>query len=106
MVPHVESVVSVTHTPVESQHPIGQLAGVQVSAHWPEAHAWATVHVWHDTPPEPQLVEDSSVWHWPSVPQHPLGHVVALQIVAVSPGASPVPVSPTWPSPPPVSFAC
>jgi hypothetical protein len=109
--PQVVSVVIVTHTPVESQQPVGQLVGPHVSTHCPEVHACATVHVWQVRPPVPQLADDSSVWHWPSPPQQPFAHVEAPHDTVVSPGPSLAPVSmapasPVGPPSPPVSGPC
>jgi hypothetical protein len=62
-VPQAELFVLVTHTPVELQQPLGQLVDPHRSVHWPAVHDSALVHVWHEVPPVPQVVEDSLVWH-------------------------------------------
>jgi hypothetical protein len=96
LVPQDALVVLVTHAPVESQQPFGQLVGVHRSAHCPELHDCALVHVWQDVPPVPQVVDDSSVWQRPSVPQQPLAHVVLSHGTAPSPPAE----SPVFPPSP------
>jgi hypothetical protein len=74
---------AVWQVPVESQHPVGQLAAVQP----PEAaqiccaeHVCDEPQSWHVTPPLPQALDDVPATHVPAL-QQPFGQLVGVQLL-------------------------
>ncbi len=56
----------VTHLPVLSQQPVGQVVGLQADA-WQAwlMHCWPPGHAWQGPPPFPQALIHVPGWHFP-----------------------------------------
>ncbi len=84
LVPQDCADVFVLQLPLESQHPVGQVVGVQFATQVPAVeHACEAVHVTHEAPLMPQLALPE-VRHWPEAEQQPAGHEVGVQGTATS----------------------
>jgi hypothetical protein len=87
-VPHCPSVVAVTHVPLPSQHPFGQLVELQLGVHEPFVQMSAAPQGVQEPPPVPHVALEDA-WHAPSLPQQPCEQLDDVHATDVSP----VPVS-------------